>query len=82
MPMTISITLAIEEKLNLVAALTNRDKNAVLESLISESVNEKLRRLAAVQEGLDDVEAGRTVDHEEAMREIRAEIARVRAAQS
>jgi predicted transcriptional regulator len=47
-------------------------------------VNEKLSRLAAIQEGLDDVAAGRAVDHvdhEEAMREIRAEIARARAAQ-
>ena len=78
MPMTISITPAIEEKLSLVASLINSDKSAVLESLISESVNEKLNRLAAIQEGLDDIEAGRTVDHEEAMREIRAEIARVK----
>ncbi len=78
MPMTISITPMIEEKLNLVASLTNSDRNTVLKNLISASLDEKLKRLAAIQEGLDDIEAGRTVDHEEAMREIRAEIARVR----
>jgi predicted transcriptional regulator len=72
MPMTIAP--ALEEKLTLIATLTNKDKNTVLESLLADRLDEKLRRLAAIKEGVDDIEAGRVVDHEEAMRQIRAEI--------
>jgi predicted transcriptional regulator len=74
MTMTISIDPATEKQLNLVASLTNSDKNTVLKNLISDSVAEKLNRLAAVQEGLDDIAAGRTVDHDEAIRGAMAAI--------
>lgn len=82
MTMTISLTPALEEKLSRVASLTNRDINTVLEGLIADGLNEKLERLAAIQEGLDDLEAGRVVDHDEVISRVRATIARVKAERS
>ncbi len=80
MPMTISLTPALEDKLNRVASLTKRDIQAVLDSLIAESVEEKLDRLAAIQEGLDDIEAGRIEEHEDVIHEVLANIHRAAAA--
>lgn len=74
MPMTISITAAMEKQLSDIANLTNTDVGTVLEKLLSESVAAKLNRLAAVQKGLDDIEAGRTFSHEDVMTEVLASI--------
>ncbi len=52
----------------------------LLDSLIAESVEEKLDRLAAIQEGLDDIEAGRIEDHEDVIHEVLANIHRAAAA--
>ena len=82
MTMTVSLNPAIEEKLTRVASLTNSDVSAVLEGLISDSINEKLNRLAAIQEGLDDIAAGRVVDHEEVISRAKARIAQIRTEQS
>lgn len=82
MTMTISLNPALEEKLSRVASLTNRDINTVLEGLIADGLNDKLERLAAIQEGLDDLEAGQVVDHDEVISRVRATIARVKAERS
>lgn len=82
MSMTISITSDIEYKLGRVASITNRDVQAVLDSLLSESVDEKLDRLAAIQEGLDDIEAGRVEDHDDVINEVLANIHEIIAAKS
>jgi predicted transcriptional regulator len=74
MPMTISITPAMEKKLSDIASLTNTDVGTVLENLLSGTVAVKLNRLTAIQKGLDDLEAGRTVDHEDVIREVLASI--------
>ncbi|UQZ91380.1 hypothetical protein C4J81_18960 (plasmid) [Deltaproteobacteria bacterium Smac51] len=71
MQMTISIDPTTEEHLKAVAEMTRRDQREILESLVSAGVAEKFERLAAVQEALDDIEAGRVVDHEEVMRGAR-----------
>lgn len=76
--MAMILTPALEDKLSLVASLTNKDMNAVLEDLIGDRLDEKLERLAAIEEGLDDIAAGRVVAHEEVMREVRARIAQIR----
>lgn len=68
MPMTLSPM--IEEKLGKIATIAGSDKYTILEWLVSEPLDENLRKLIAVQEGLDDVEAGRVYDHEEVMRDI------------
>ena len=65
MTMTISIDPVTEEQLSQVASLMNSDKNTVLRDLITEGVAEKLKRLAAIQEGLDDIAAGRVLSTEE-----------------
>lgn len=70
MSMTISINAAMEKQLSDIANLTNTDIGTVLEKLLSESVAAKLNRLAAVQKGLDDIEAGRIFDHEDVMKEV------------
>ncbi|MDR1045600.1 MAG: hypothetical protein LBP33_10860 [Candidatus Adiutrix sp.] len=82
MSISISINPAIEEKLSYIANLTNTDIGTVLENLLSEGLEAKLDRLAAIQEGLDDIAAGRIVDHGEVISKARARIARIRAGRS
>lgn len=51
------------KKLSDIASLTKTDVGTVVDDLLSESVAAKLDRLAAIQEGLDDIAAGRIVDY-------------------
>ncbi|MDR1921433.1 MAG: hypothetical protein LBS31_06790 [Candidatus Adiutrix sp.] len=82
MQMTISINPALEEQLSRLSALTKCGQAQLLEELISNGLAEKLERLAAIQEGLDDMAAGRTLAHEEVKAKAQTAIRRGAAKQS
>lgn len=76
MEMTISVNPAVEEQLSRLLSITKGDKAELLEELISSGVTEKLERLAAIQEGLDDIVLGRTLTTEEVAAKAKAAIHR------
>lgn len=67
--MNITITPAIEKQLSDIASITNTDVKTVLESILLKSVPDTLLKVAAVQEAMDDFEAGRIYDHDAVIEE-------------
>ncbi|MEM7694469.1 MAG: CopG family transcriptional regulator [Pseudomonadota bacterium] len=64
------------EKLEALGEATQRGASTLAAQAIVAYVEEQLEILEGIQRGLADVEAGRVVPHDEAMRELRAAIDR------
>ena len=58
---------------------TNRSKNFLAREAITRYVQREAEIVEGIKRGMADIEAGRVVPHDEAMRRIRAVIARVAA---
>jgi predicted transcriptional regulator len=65
------IPAELDEALSLLASARRKSKSALVREALAEFVLSEAAFAAAVEEGLADVRAGRLVDHEEVMREIR-----------
>lgn len=76
MEMTISINPATEQQLSHLLAITKTDRAELLEEVISTGLAEKLEKLAAIQEGLDDLASGRTLSQAEVAAKAQAAIRR------
>lgn len=76
MEMTISINPAQEEQLSRLASIIQSDKGELLEELISSALAEKFEKVAAIQEGLDDLAHGRTLSTAEVIAKAQAAIRR------
>ena len=67
----IAIPAELDEALPRLAAARRKTKSALIREALAEFVLSEEAFAAAVEEGLADVRAGRLVDHDEVMREIR-----------
>lgn len=70
MQWTITLNQSTNEQLNRMAVLTQCGEQELLENIVANSISERLERLAAIQEGLDDIQAGRTIPHDVVMKEM------------
>jgi predicted transcriptional regulator len=58
---------ALAAKVDLLSEQYNRSRSWLVQEALSHYVANELQFIAAVQKGLDDIKAGRVVDHEEVM---------------
>lgn len=79
MTFTVTLDKASEDGLERMAVMAQSDGQKVLENIIMETVREKLRRFAAVEEAREDIRAGRVMPHDEAMRHVAETIKQVAA---
>ena len=75
---TIRVSSDLRAKLELLAESTNRSKSFLAGEAVSRFVESEAQIVEGIKEGLADIEAGRVVPHEQAMKRIRATIANPR----
>jgi predicted transcriptional regulator len=68
--MTIRVSADLKEKLDRLAADTRRSRSFLAAEAVSAYVARELAIVEGINQGLDDVRAGRTVSHETAMAEL------------
>jgi predicted transcriptional regulator len=75
---TVTVRLSPETKSRLedLASQTRRSKSFLAGEAIVDYVERELKIVEGIKRGMADIEAGRTVPHDEAMRRIRATIER------
>lgn len=73
---TVRLSPEMKSRLDELATHTRRTKSFIAGEAIAGYVERELAIVAGIKRGLADVEAGRTVPHEEAMRQIFETIAR------
>lgn len=73
--LTIHVQADVEEKLTRLAESTRRSKERLLSEAVSTYIEQEEHILAQIHDGLEDIEAGRVVDHDVAMAELDAVIA-------
>jgi predicted transcriptional regulator len=80
MPATTTLTVRISSKtknqLGRLARRTSRTRSFIAGRAIADYVEREFEIVEGIKRGLDDVEAGRTIPHDKAMRRVRAIIAR------
>ena len=76
--MTIRITPEIKEKLGKLAKDTRRTRSFLAAEAVSAYVERELEIIEGLKRGLEDVEAGRVVPHEQVVAEAREIIADAR----
>ncbi len=74
---TVRLNPATKLRLEELAQQTRRTKSFLAGEAIADYVERELAIVEGIKRGMADVEAGRVVPHEEAMRRIRATIERV-----
>lgn len=72
--MTIRVRADVKEKLDRIAADTQRSKSFLAGEAVAAYVDRELSIMEGIQRGKADAEAGRIVPHDEAMEEIYAVI--------
>jgi predicted transcriptional regulator len=77
---TVTVRLSPEAKARLdeLATQTRRTKSFLAAEAISDYVEREMKIVSAIHRGLADIEAGRTVPHEDAMKRLRATVERRR----
>ena len=73
---TARITPALNKKLIACAKAARRSKSQVVEHVLEENIDYEMAVVEAVLEGIRSAEEEGTIPHEEAMRQIRAHIAK------
>lgn len=68
--MTIRVSADLKEKLDRLAADTRRSRSFLAAEAVSAYVARELAIVEGIKQGIDDVEHGRTVSHDEAMAEL------------
>lgn len=81
---TVTVRLSPETKAQLeeLAVQTRRTKSFLAGEAIARYVERETKIVEGIMRGLADAEAGRTVPHEEAMRQLRATVDRVEKARA
>ncbi len=74
--LTVRLSPEVKDRLGELAARTRRTKSFLAGVAIAAYLARELAIVEALERGLDDVRAGRVIPHEDAMRRIRASIAR------
>jgi len=74
--LTVRVTPEIKKRLSQLAERTKRTKSYLAAEAISGFVDRELAIIAGIRRGIDDMEAGRVVPHKQAVRRLRATIAR------
>ncbi len=74
--LTIHLVPAVNEGLAALARTANLPPAALAAEAVTEFVARQTATLAGIQRGLDDLAAGRLIDHDAAMDELDAEIER------
>ncbi|EKE43702.1 hypothetical protein OCGS_2187 [Oceaniovalibus guishaninsula JLT2003] len=72
--MTIRLDPQVKDKLGRLAQGTRRSRSFLAGEAVGAYVDRELAIIEGIQRGLADMEAGRTVPHEEAMAELQAVI--------
>jgi predicted transcriptional regulator len=76
--MTIRVTPETKQKLERIAADTRRSKSFLAAEALSAYVDREIEFIDGIERGMADVKAGRTVPHEQVMKEARRIAADVR----
>jgi predicted transcriptional regulator len=75
--LTVRVSSDVKKRLDQLASRTQRTKSYLAAEAISGFVDRELAIIAGIRRGLDDMQAGRVVPHKQAMRRLRATVARV-----
>ncbi len=75
--MTIRVTSALKARLGRLAQDTQQSPSDLAALAVSGYVDRELAVVAGIRRGLDDVEAGRVIGHDDAMRALHAAINKV-----
>lgn len=75
---TVRLSPETKEKLAILAEETRRTKSFLAGEAIANYVDRELAIVEGIKRGIADIEAGRVVPHEEAMRRLRATVERNR----
>jgi predicted transcriptional regulator len=74
--LTVRLSPAVKKRLGRLAAHTKRTKSYLAGEAIADFVDRELEIVEGIKRGLEDMHAGRVVPHKEAMRRLRATVAR------
>src|SRR5438132_14414549 len=74
--LTVRISSKTKDQLGRLARRTSRTKSFLAGRAIADYVEREIEIIEGIEQGLADIEAGRTITHEKAMRRIRATIER------
>ena len=72
--LTIRVSPELKEKLGKLAAVTRRSNSFLAAEALSAFVDRELEIMAGIMEGIEDMENGDLVPHEEAMAQLNAVI--------
>ena len=72
--LTVRLSPELKERLGHLAKHTKRTKSFLAGEAIADYVARELAIIEGIEQGLDDMRAGRVVSHDEAMRLIRMDI--------
>jgi predicted transcriptional regulator len=72
--LTVRLPTEVREKLGHLAERTRRTRSFLAGEAIADFVERELEIVAAIEQGVEDMKAGRVVPHDEAMRQVRATI--------
>jgi predicted transcriptional regulator len=76
--LTVRLPAQVKKRLGRLAARTRRTRSYLAGEAIADFVERELAIIDAIQEGIDDANAGRVIPHEQVMAEMDAIIARAK----
>jgi predicted transcriptional regulator len=74
--LTVRISPQVKERLGRLADRTRRTKSFLAGEAITDFVDRELAIIGGIRRGIDDMQADRVVPHKQAMRRLRATVAR------
>ena len=74
--LTVRISPEVKERLGRLADRTRRTKSFLAGEAIADFVDRELAIIGGIRRGIDDMQADRVVPHKQAMRRLRATVAR------
>jgi predicted transcriptional regulator len=74
--LTVRLPAELKKQLGRLAGQTNRTKSYLASEAIADFVARELAIVEGVKRGLDDMHAGRVIPHRQAMRRLKATVAR------
>lgn len=80
--MTIRVPTEVKDELDRLARDTRRSRSFLAGEAVADYVAREREIVAGIMRGLDDMKAGRTVPHKEAMAQLRATIESARRAKA
>jgi predicted transcriptional regulator len=74
--LTVRISSKTKDQLGRLARRTSRTRSFLAGRAIADYVEREIEIVEGIRKGLEDIEAGRTIPHHQAMRRVQATIAR------